>query len=59
MATTSMVSLVTVFQLIFLLINSCTALQGSNAKFFDVMTYGAVANGKADNSKVIFFVQIV
>lgn len=54
MATTSMVSLVTVFQLIIMLISSCTAQSGSNAKFFDVTTYGGVANGKDDNSKVIF-----
>ncbi|KAK1387567.1 Exopolygalacturonase [Heracleum sosnowskyi] len=34
-----------------MLISSCSAQKGSNAKFFDVTTYGAVANGKDDNSK--------
>lgn len=47
-------SLVTVFQLIFMLISFCTAQNGSNAKFYNVRTYGAVPNGKDDNSKVIF-----
>lgn len=48
------IPLATVFQLIFMLISYCTAQDGSNAKFYDVRTYGAVANGKDDNSKVFF-----
>ncbi|KAK1405354.1 putative glycoside hydrolase, family 28, Pectin lyase fold/virulence factor [Heracleum sosnowskyi] len=51
MAKTSIVSLVTFFQLIFTLISSCSARNGANAKFYDVTKYGAVGNGKADNSK--------
>ncbi|KAL8094555.1 hypothetical protein AgCh_036182 [Apium graveolens] len=51
MATSSMVILVTVFQIVCMLISSCTAQSGSNVKFLDVTTYGAMANGKDDNSK--------
>ncbi|KAK1379075.1 Exopolygalacturonase [Heracleum sosnowskyi] len=45
------IPLVTVFQLIFMFISYCTAQNGSNANFYDVRTYGAVANRKDDNSK--------
>ncbi|KAK1367089.1 Exopolygalacturonase [Heracleum sosnowskyi] len=50
MATTTGM-LVVVSQLVFLLICSCTAQDDSSARFFDVTKYGAVANGKGENSK--------
>ncbi|XP_074342390.1 exopolygalacturonase-like [Apium graveolens] len=46
------IPVVTAFQLIFVLISYCAAQDGSsNAKIYDVMKYGAVPNGKDDNSK--------
>ncbi|KAL8096432.1 exopolygalacturonase-like [Apium graveolens] len=52
MAASSMVILVAVFQLVLMLSCSCGTAQGaSSARFFDVTSYGAVANGKAENSK--------
>nr|XP_017256788.1 PREDICTED: exopolygalacturonase-like [Daucus carota subsp. sativus] len=49
MAASSMVIVGTVFQLVFtLMMSSCTA---NNVRFYDVTGYGAVSNGKDDNSK--------